>query len=87
MNFKNTCRLCRYTTSNENELLFLFEHELNEKLRSIYMINVDFNEILPTKICTVCKMSIDQAAYLKKRFEDTNNYFYEYLRKVETTVE
>lgn len=81
MGLDNVCRLCRLTTSKNNELSSLFENNLAKKLKLCYSIIVEFDENLPTKVCPICRTTIEQAAYFKKRCEDTNAYFDEYLKK------
>ncbi|XP_063709058.1 uncharacterized protein LOC134837605 [Culicoides brevitarsis] len=81
MGLENVCRLCRLTTSQPNELSSLFENDLDEKLRLCCSIDVEFNENLPSKVCPICKISIEHLAHFRKRCEDTNSYFNEYLQK------
>lgn len=69
MDLQNLCRLCRYEASNDNELTKLFDNNLNEKLRICFSINLEFNENLPSKICEICRIGIEQTANFKKRCE------------------
>lgn len=81
MGLENVCRLCRLTTSKPNELSSLFENDLAEKLHQSCSIIVKFDENLPSNVCPICRSTIEHAAYFKKRCQDTNDYFDEYLDK------